>query len=142
MAACPAPAGQQEVRECFMGRTANLKWAACAPVIVRRLAIKAYPEYFVTQISAPTLLLFSSLMCQGAFIRALPYQGVQRSPLAPFTQIFPGCLGGPILPRAIPPPAQPGQLLACAHPLCERTKALVDRMQHFLQQNFLVQSKS
>lgn len=89
VAACPAPAGQQEVRECFMGRressAANLKWAACAQVIVRRFAIKAYPEYFVTQISAPTLLLFSSLMCHGAFIRALPYP---RSTKVSFGSIY------------------------------------------------------
>lgn len=42
-------------------------------VIVRRAATKVYPEYFLTQITAPTLLLFPSLMCYGAFIRALPY---------------------------------------------------------------------
>lgn len=50
---------------------ATLKSAA--QVIVRRAAIKVYLEYFPTQISAPTLLLFSSLMCYEAFIRALPY---------------------------------------------------------------------
>lgn len=89
VAPCPAPAGLQEVRECFMGRTgssaANLKSAACAQVIVRRAAIKAYPEYFLTQFSAPTPLLFSSLMCHGAFIRALPYP---RSTKVSFGSIY------------------------------------------------------
>lgn len=89
VAACPASAGLQEERECFMERrgssAANLKSAACVQVIVRRAAIKAYPEYFLTQFSAPALLLFSSLMCHGAFIRALPYP---RSTKVSFGSIY------------------------------------------------------
>lgn len=62
-----------EERELCSLKSAACTSAYCQKSCDQRLSIFQYPEYFLTQISAPTLLLFPSLMCHGAFIRALPY---------------------------------------------------------------------